>query len=159
MRNHLWYLTGQMTPLALCDSGLTSDEREELAREILKQPREEVKPGKPKFPVMVWSDTRPSLAYFVTPDSWLIFQLLDLSGEWLVVPCHLWSNFAEYRKLEEFCLGMPCTNDSAERGCHLITEFMNQVHSEDARQDLVQCVQYWRSMIKSDLSKESLKKI
>ena len=53
MRNHLWYLTGQMTPLALCDSGLTSDEREELAREILKQPREEVKPGRPKFPVMV----------------------------------------------------------------------------------------------------------
>ena len=131
MRNHLWYLTGQMIPLALCDSGLSSDEREELAREILKQPREEVKPGKAKFPVMVWSDTRPSLAYFVTPDSWLIFQLLDLNGEWLAVPCSFWSNFAEYRKLEEFCLSMP--NDSAERGCHLITEFMNQVHSEDAR--------------------------
>ena len=49
--------------------------------------------------------------------------------------------------------------DSAERGCHFITEFMNQVHSEDARQDLVQCVQYWRSMIQSDLSKESLKNI
>ena len=51
------------------------------------------------------------------------------------------------------------SNSSAERGCHLITEFMNQVHSEDARQDLVQCVQYWRSMIQSDLSKESLKNI
>ena len=45
-----------MTTLALCDSGLSSDEKEELAREILKQPREEVKPGKPKFPVMVWSE-------------------------------------------------------------------------------------------------------
>ena len=69
MRNHLWYLTGQMIPLALCDSGLSNNEREELGKAILSQPQEEVKPGKPKFPVMVWSDTRSSLAYFVTPDS------------------------------------------------------------------------------------------
>ena len=78
MRNHLWYLTGQMTPLALCDSGLSSGEIEELVREILKQPREEVKSGKPKFPVMIWSDTRPRLAYFMTPVSLLsAMKLLD----------------------------------------------------------------------------------
>ena len=105
-----------MTTLALCDSGLSSDEKEELAREILKQPREEVKPGKAKFPVMVWSDTRPSLAYFVTPDSWLIFQLLDLNGEWLAVPCSFWSNFAllSTENWKNFVSVCPMTQQNAD---------------------------------------------
>ena len=154
----MWYLTGQLIPLALCDTELSDSEREELAQAILSQPREEVKPGKPKFPDMIWPDERPRLAYFVTADSWLMFDLLQLSGEWLSVPCSYWDNFAEYRKFRDFCLSMPCTNDSAERGCHLITEYMNKVCSEDARQDLVQCVQHWRSMINSDLSKLDLDK-
>ena len=64
-------------------------------------------PGKPKFPDMVWPDARPSVAYFVTKDSWLIFDLLELSGEFMSVPCQFWSNFGEYRKLEEFCLNIP----------------------------------------------------
>ena len=157
MRNHLWYETGQMIPLGLCDSGLSDEERDEIAKAILGQPREVIKPGKPKFPDMVWPGVRPSVAHFVTPDSWLVFDLLELTGEWLSVPCKFWPNFGEYSKLEEFCHNLPTVNDSAERGCHLITQFMNQVHSEEARKDLVQCAQYWRKFMKSDLSKESLK--
>ena len=147
-----------MITVALCDSGLCDEEREQLAKAIQSQPRGEVMPGKPKFPDMVWPDARPSVAYFVTKDSWLIFDLLELSGEFMSVPCQFWSNFGEYRKLEEFCLNIPTLNDSAERGCHMITEYMNKVHSEEARQDLLQCVQFWRSIM-PDLSKESLAKI
>ena len=157
MRNHLWYVTAQMIPVALVDSGLSDDEREQLAKAIQSQPRGEVKPGKPTFPDMVWSDTRPTLDVFVTKDSWLLFDLLQLSGEFMSVPCQYWSSFGEYRKLEEFCTNIPTLNDSAERGCHLITEYMNKVRSEEARQDLLQCVQFWRSLV-PDLSKESLAK-
>ena len=159
MRNHLWYETGQMIPLSLCDSGLSDDEREKLGKAILSQPREAIKLGKPKFPDMVWPGVRPSVAHFVTPDSWLLFDLLELTGEWLSVPCKFWPNFGEYSKLEEFCHNLPTVNDSAERGCHLITQFMNQVHSEEARQDLLQCVEHWRRIIEPDLSKKSLNNI
>ena len=48
MRNHLWYETGQMIPLSLCDSGLSDDEREKLGKAILSQPREAIKLGKTK---------------------------------------------------------------------------------------------------------------
>ena len=91
--------------------------------------------------------------------SYHIYNILQLTGEFLSVPCSYWPNFGEYKKLEEFCLNLPSVNDSAERGCHLITEFMNQVHSDEARQDLVQCVQYWRKLIKPDFYKKSLKNI
>ena len=148
-----------MIPLSLCDSGLSDDEREKLGKAILSQPREAIKLGKPKFPDMVWPGVRPSVAHFVTPDSWLLFDLLELTGEWLSVPCKFWPNFGEYRKLEEFCHNLPTVNDSAERGCHLITQFMNQVHSEEARQDLLQCVEHWRRIIEPDLSKKSLNNI
>ena len=159
MRNHLWYLTGQMVPLGLCDTSLGDDEREELAKAILSHPRQNIELGRPKVPDMMWPGVRPSLAYFVTANSWLVFDLLQLTGEFLSVPCSYWPNFGEYKKLEEFCLNLPSVNDSAERGCHLITEFMNQVHSDEARQDLIQCVQYWRKLIKPDFYKKSLKNI
>ena len=43
------------------------------------------------------------------------------------------------------------------QGCHLMTEVVNTVQSEEARQALVQVVEYHRSMIKG-FKKEELDK-
>ena len=85
----------------------------------------------------------------VTPDSWLVFQLLGLEGsqDWLQTPASLWKLFAEYRKLEEFSSNLPVCNDIAERGIHLMTDFIKHCESEDQRQALFQCVEFHRELV------------
>ena len=147
-----------MIPVALCDDELPAEEREELARTICDTPRKPVKLGKPTFPVMTWPGDRPSEAYFVTNESWLIFDILELPGDWLKVPSMYWDNMSEYNKLKSFCNNLPSLNDCAERGVHLITQFIDQVQDEEGRQDLLQCVQHWRKNV-GDLSKKELENI
>ena len=98
---------------------------------------------------------RPRLGSLVNPSSWLIFELLGLSGpqDWLQLPCHMWTWFGEYRKFVEFANNLAVTNDLAERGCHLITEFINKTANEDQRQ----VVEYHKSLV-PDLPKKNLTK-
>ena len=162
IKRHLWYITPQAVTLALADTKMKDEEREELAKTLHSQPREHISTGKPEFPILDWSGhtlERPRLATLVTPKSWLIFQLLKLQGsqDWLSTPCSMWHLFADYRKLEECATYLPVTNDLAERGCQLITKFVDQVHDEEQRQALLQVVEYHRSLV-PDCTKASLAK-
>ena len=121
----------------------------------------EPRKGKPEFPdltfFMVPNPQPPSLASMVTVHSWAIFNRLGLKGpnDWLLAPSSLWYLFTEYCKLEDFVRNLTVVNDIAERGCHLMTEFVNWVRSEEARKALVLSVEYHRrktpSFRKSDL--------
>ena len=84
---------------------------------------------------------------------------MSLSGpqDWLQLPCNMWIMFSEYRKLVEFATNLPVTNDLAERGIHLITEYINKSANEDQRQALLQVVEYHRSLV-PDLTKKNLAK-
>ena len=82
-RRHQWYTTPQLVTLALADTGLVDGEREELAKSIHILPRTDIKSGRPDFPVLDWRGeelARPRLATLTTPDSWLLFQMLELEG-------------------------------------------------------------------------------
>ena len=67
----------------------------------------------------------------------------------------LW--FSEYKKFVQFATNLAVTNDLAERGCHLITEFINKTANEDQRQALLQVAEYHRSLV-PDLSTKNLTK-
>ena len=162
IRNHLWYSTGQLVTLALADSHLGADEKEELAKTLHSMPRIPIPMGKPDFPVIDWSNhvlARPHLASLVTPNSWLIFNMLGLDGpqDWLQMPCTMWPVFSEYRKFSAFATNLPVTNDLAERGIHLITQFINKSSNEEQRQALLQVVEYQRNLL-PDLTKKNLSK-
>ena len=79
---HLWYLTPRLVVFALGDMDADICEKEQMARKLFSIPRpEKIMPGKPKFPEMIdWGEggVLPKMSYFVTEDSWLIFDLLDL---------------------------------------------------------------------------------
>ena len=80
---HLWYVTVPMVTLALTDTGLEDEEREELARELYKTPRGQVKSRRLTFPLLEWVGeevARPRLATLVTNSTWLIFDRLQLTG-------------------------------------------------------------------------------
>ena len=142
--------------MALVDEGLEKEEREELAK-TLHATTKPVKPrqGKPVFPYLDFrldpEPSPPSLASLVTPDTWAIFNRLGLRGsnDWLLAPSSLWSHFPEYLSLECFVKNVSVVNDIAERGCNLMTKFVNRVKSEEARQALVLCVDHHRKAVTS----------
>ena len=133
-----------------------------MAKTLHSIPRVPIQPGKPEFPVLDWRNEtlrRPRLSSLITPVSWLIFDILDLSGpqDWLQLPSHMWSMFSEYRKIVEFATNLPVVNDLAERGCHMITEYINKSSNEEQRQALLQVVEYHRTLV-PNLSKKNLTK-
>ena len=133
-----------------------------MATVLHSTPRVEIEMGRPQFPVLDWTNevlTRPHVGSLVTSNSWLIFNLLGLEGpqDWLQMPSEMWPMFTEYRKLEDFCSNLRVTNDLAERGIHLISEFIHKTKTEKQSQALLQVVEYHRKQIPT-LSKENLSK-
>ena len=101
---------------------------------------------------------RKDMASLIGPESWLIFNLLDISGsqDWLMNPASTWPLSKEFQKLKDFACHLVVINDLAERGIHLATEFINAVDKEDQRAALFQVVENFRSRVK-DVNKSSLK--
>ena len=89
-----------------------------------------------------------------------MFDLFDMAGpqDWLLAPSSSWHLSPCFRKLEMFAKSLVVVNDLAERGCHLITEYVNKVQDEEQRQALVQVVEGWRKMM-PNINKENLKLI
>ena len=155
--NHLWYLTPQMITLALFDKDLESSSKEEMARMLHSIDRVQIHTGKPTFPIIA-PQARYNMASLVGPESWLLFDLFDMSGpqDWLLAPASSWHLSPCFRRLEGFVNNLVVVNDLAERGCHLATEFINRVQSEEQRHALTQVVEEYRGRVK-DYTKSSLK--
>ena len=143
----------------MTDEGLEDSSREDIAKAIHSTPREPVRSGKPVFPTLPSdvSHVREHLGSLVGSASWLIFDLIHLEGpnDWLQTPATMWDLFSEYRKLKTVVHNLPVTNDLAERGIHLVSEFISRCSNEDERQDLFQCVEYHRKLV-TDCSKKNL---
>ena len=158
---HLWYLVPQTVVFSLVDSGLQDNQREEMAKKLHSMERREIKLGKPEFPLVEFMGEEialPDMSSFITSDSWLVFDLLGLTGsqDWLTIPSCLWSSFQEYQKVKEFVDNIYVCNDIAERGVALITSCIDKVESEEQRQALVQVVEFHRSLV-TNVNKSSLK--
>ena len=163
---HLWYLTPQLVTLALTDTGLEDSSREEVARALHTQERGKVETGKPTFPILSHGATmmRGNMWLLVGPESWLVFDLLDLSGaqDWLLAPVSTWHLSKDYSKLQvQYCgpvgwynkmpvftKNLVIVNDLAEHGIHLATDLIKRVESEEQKQALFQVVEEYRSRVK-----------
>ena len=157
---HLWYLTPQLVILALADQKLEVETREAMAKALHSCKREAIVSGKPVFPVFPMSlpHMRQNMSALETSDSWLVFLLLGFDGpqDWLQAPASFWHLFEEFRKLEEFANNISVVNDIAERGIHLMSDYISHCESEEQRQALFQCVEYHRALV-PDTTKKSLK--
>ena len=158
---HLWYLAPQTVVLALADPGLEDGQKEGMARKLHGLERVEISGGKPVFPQVDLSGEHgliPDMASFVTSDSWLIFDIIGLTGaqDWLSIPASLWENYLEFRIFKEFCENVSVCNDIAERGVALITSYINKAESEEQRQAMLQVVEFHRALV-TTTNKSSLK--
>ena len=155
--SHLWYLCPQLITLSLFDKDLEAPSKEDMAKVLHQTPRCAISTGKPTFPTIA-PGARFRLADFIGPESWLLFDLCELEGpqDWLLAPSSNWHLSTSFRQIEEFAKKLTVVNDLAERGCHLATEFINRVESEEQRQALYQTVLDFRAKVPND-NKESLK--
>ena len=157
---HLWYLVPQTVVFALADPGLADSQKERMAKKLHSQERKMIERGKPNFPDIDFSGEEihlPDMSAFVSSDSWLVFDMLGLTGsqDWLTIPPNLWNNFQEFKKLKEFAENICVCNDIAERGVSLITTFINKTQSEEQRQAMLQVVEHHRAMV-TDTNKSTL---
>ena len=146
VHRHMWYLTPQLITLALADPGLEDSSKESIAKTLHSCKQLKISSVKPIFPLLpqVAGEMRKNMAGLVTSDSWLVFQLLGLEGtqDWLQTPASMWKLFSQFKKLQEFAFNLSVCNDIAERGIHLMTDFIKHCDSEDQRQALFQCVEF-----------------
>ena len=160
---HRWYLTPQLITLALTDKGLEEESKEKMATVLHSMAREEIRTGKPTFPLLEYGPqaARQDMSTLVSPSSWLVFDLLQLTGpqDWLLSPAATWHLAPEFQKLNIFVSSLVTVNDLAERGIHLATEYVNRVESEEQREALFQVVEDFRKRIdfSKDVVKSSLK--
>jgi hypothetical protein len=157
---HMWYLTPQLVTLALTDRCLEDDMKEKMAKTIHSLERKVLKTGKPTFPELPFGATvtRKDMSYLVGPESWVIFDLLGLSGpqDWLLAPASTWHTVSGFLMLEKFAEHLVVVNDLAERGIHLASDFIKRVESEEQRNALFQVVEDFRARVK-DCTKKNLK--
>ena len=143
---HLWYLTPQNIPLALTEEALSADQRSWIATGLSSIPRERALPmGKPVFPdLSSWPDESwvkdklPELCTMLSPQSWLLFNKLGLSGEdldWLELDPVVWDSMPGYIRFRDFVRGLTIVNDPAERGVGLIKQFISSFQTEESCQD------------------------
>ena len=157
IRNHLWYLTGELVVLALFDDELSQIERQEMASKLLTYPRTiAIPPGKPLFPVdMMTGNVAPGLRAFVNEKSWLLFNILGTNGPWLMADVTQWKEDNEYVFMFNCVRDLKVTNDCAERCIKDITEYANAAKDSKYREDILMVATDHRGVLQ-DLRKDAL---
>ena len=80
-----------------------------------------------------------------------MFDVLGFDKTWLDQPVANWRDYEGYLEAEKFVKSLLVVNDAAEHGIKLISEYINKLTKDpDERQDLIQVVQYHRSVVGDD---------
>jgi len=78
-KRHLWYLSPQLIVFALCDEGLQTGIREQLAKALFGSPKPAAFDSrKPEFPKVKTNKEISIGKQFITESSWLLFSILGL---------------------------------------------------------------------------------
>lgn len=158
---HTWYLSGELVVLSLFSATSHRLVRTALAKRLLSMSQPEAfqlgKPSLPEIPNTAPALQKITLSSLVSPASWVIFRLLDVTDlSWLKMPVNRWEENDSYRRMETVARSMLCTNDAAERGVALISDYAGILTKNDAqRQNILQVVEDHRKKYpevkKSDL--------
>ena len=158
---HTWYLTPELVPLALFSCQLSPQTRSSLAHKLAATPKPRVlslgKPKLPGLPSSAGQAQKTTLSSFISPLSWTLFGLLgDPDTSWLTKPVSMWNDSPGYREASTFVGNMLCTNDTAERGVKLISDYIGVITKDDEqRQYLLQAIEQHRKLY-PDANKSTL---
>ena len=81
-----------------------------------------------------------------------IFKILGIDGPaqrfWLNLKPDTWEEIVPYRTLCRFVKTLAVVNDESERGVRVAEDYTKRVKNETMRQDLFQCIQRRREILK-----------
>ena len=93
-------------------------------------------------------------------NSWFIFSLLNLTKLndklWLNSPAPLWEYIEQFKIFSQFVSNLAVVNDVSERSIKVVSDFVNNVHNEDDRQDLLLAIHQRRENLNKAKTKEDL---
>ena len=152
---HTWYLHERYTSFNLFSEFVSNFEKQIIANAILDaNPPQVYLKGKPKFkklPNRKVLATRTELVDFVGSESHFMFDVLNFDKTWLNLSFNEWHLNEGYNEMKDFVNTMLVTNNAAERGIKLTSEYINILtkdHSE--RENLLQTVEFTRKKMKDD---------
>ena len=127
MNRHLWYLTEELLPFALCSTQLAHEEKEVLARKLfnlyLENQHKVFELQKPIFPHITQSTQMSDL---VGKRSVLLLQHFKFSiddVQFLRRAHNQWFKYDSCKRLEQLVMKMKVTNDTAERGIKILEDY------------------------------------
>ena len=171
-RRHLWYLCPAHAILGIFDRDLSPTVQQKMAEKLISLPRpdegrrgyEKGKPGQPNFaPIAaLLTAERPCLSDFVTPRSWLVFDLLDIPMQhlhWLTLPPSEWENFQSFRWMRDFLENMAVVNDYAERAVKNVGEFAHMTRKAGDRDEVILVGNDHRGRVSGKMNRKDLRNI
>ena len=164
MKRHTWYLDETLVPFAFADHEVPEIEKAAMAKKLFSLPVPDTFQHTDRTDIMdqldFANDKLPSLEILIGQNSWFIFKLLNIIGEddktWLNCPPSFWKYVDQFKIFSDFVSKVQVVNDSSERAVKLVSDYINHVHKEDDRQELLVAIQRRRDQVKGATSKSAL---
>ena len=168
---HTWYLNQEYVPLSLFSKRVSDKEKSEIAKQLSELPPMPITKatkntkgyslGQP-WPVSLSHDTdiglRRELSESVMGGSMFLFDILNFEKGWLQKSVSDWDSDAGFCEMRSWVHNLKVTNDCAERGIKLISDFANSLtKNPEDRQNLLQVVERHRNFY-PDVRKATLAK-
>ena len=158
---HTWYLNQEIVPFSLFSKNVSDREKAEIAKKLTKViPPKKYEIGYPNPVPLATNATglRRKLSDSVMNGSLFLFDELGFGKEWLNEPVSQWENHASFVEMKSWIHNLKVTNDCAERGVKLISDFANILTKNPKdRQNLLQVVERQRERY-PDVKKTTLAK-
>ena len=157
---HTWYLNQQIIPFALFSKNVSDEEKSEMALKLSQEepPEEGFQPGCPNLVDLTLYGDNPKLIDFIQGGSLFIFDALNINKDWLVKPISEWKNYESFCEMKSFVENLLVTNDTAERGIKLVSDYIqSQTTCDETLQELLQVVEQHRKEF-PDVKKSTLRK-
>ena len=111
--------------------------------------------GLPTFPQL--SD-KTELRDLITSDSWELFDILKVSSDWLALPPAKWDTNPDYIEFRNFVRQLKVTNDCAERGVKLASDYSKSLTKDSQEKSKIYQVVEAERRAKPDAKKSTLNK-
>ena len=153
----LWYLSEELVMLALFDKTIPTDIKRSIVVELKIEPSDDEIQKKASVNYKdVKSIMSMTLKQFVTKNSLNFFNILGLNTQFLDDDPELWNTNPTYIHAEIIVNNLMVTNDIAERGVKLMSEFNSLLaRDEQQKQSILHVVSEHRKLY-SDCKKQSL---
>ena len=137
---HKWYLVSYIAVFSLFSDKVDDDEKSRITAKFISLPKhDQYQLRLPKFPL---DDENTNLLDLITSESWQFFDILNLPGDWLALPPAEWKENPDYLAAAEFVKTVKVTNDVAERGVKIASDYANILtRDSNIRQKIFQVVE------------------